>query len=250
MIAEHNSAETATRFIIKTNFEFADMKGKKMGLIIPGSQTSGWIKMAKDEVKDDKKNTCIGDCYVKKNADGSFVLVLLPEKGAAKKNLMIKQLEKFALKGTPFTIEVGAGGELEEDNAADVLIDDVLMPEEGNEVEEAEDDEEENNNFDLNSLQAAAKNLKNNIQSFLNASATEKNQLKNTLLPELKAFEASCEGQKLPETITSFLAKVQQLLQQLEKAPADIQIDLQVESRAKELLEKMSQLMSQLRPIV
>ena len=142
MIAEHNSAETATRFIIKTNFEFADMKGKKMGLIIPGQQTSGWIKMAKEEVKDDKKNTCIGDCYVKKNTDGSFVLVLLPEKGAAKKNLMIKQLEKFALKGTPFSIEVGAGGELEEDNAADVVIDDVAMPEEGNEVEEVEDDEE------------------------------------------------------------------------------------------------------------
>lgn len=142
MIAEHNSPETATRFIIKTNFEFADMKGKKMGLIIPGSQTSGWIKMAKEEVKDDKKNTCIGDCYVKKNTDGSFVLVLLPEKGAAKKNLMIKQLEKFALKGTPFSIEVGAGGELEEDNAADVVIDDVAMPEEGNEVEEVEDEEE------------------------------------------------------------------------------------------------------------
>jgi hypothetical protein len=143
MIVEHNSAETATRFIIKTNFEFADMKGKKMGLIIPGDQNSGWIKMAKEQVKEDKKNTCIGDCYVKKNADGSFVLVLLPEKGAAKKNLMIKQLEKFALKGMPFSIEVGAGGELEEDNAADVLIDDVAMPEEGNEVEEPEDDEEE-----------------------------------------------------------------------------------------------------------
>ena len=143
MIGEHNSAETATRFIVKTNFEFSDMKGKKMGLILPGDHTSGWVKMAKEQIKDDKKNTCIGDCYVKKNADGTYSLVLLPEKGAAKKNLMIKQLEKFALKGTPFSIEVGAGGELEEDNAADVVVEDVALPAEEAETEEDDDDDDD-----------------------------------------------------------------------------------------------------------
>jgi hypothetical protein len=143
MIGAHNSAETATRFIVKTNFEFSDMKGKKMGLILPGDHTSGWVKMAKEQIKDDKKNTCIGDCYVKKNADGTYSLVLLPEKGAAKKNLMIKQLEKFALKGTPFSIEVGAGGELEEDNAADVVVEDVVLPAEEAETEEDEDDDDD-----------------------------------------------------------------------------------------------------------
>jgi hypothetical protein len=142
MIGEHNSAETATRFIVKTNFEFSDMKGKKMGLILPGDHTSGWVKMAKEQIKDDKKNTCIGDCYVKKNADGTYSLVLLPEKGAAKKNLMIKQLEKFALKGTPFSIEVGTGGELEEDNAADVVVDDVVLPADEAETEEDDDDDD------------------------------------------------------------------------------------------------------------
>lgn len=144
MITEHNSSETATRFMVKTNFEFSDMKGKKMGLIIPGHQNAPWVKLSREQLKEDKKNTCIGDCYVKKNTDGSYVLVLLPEKGAAKKNLMIKQLEKFALKGTPFSIEVGAGGELEEDNAADVHLDDVALPAE--EVEADEDDNEEDDN--------------------------------------------------------------------------------------------------------
>ena len=51
MIAEHNSPETSTRFIVKTNFEFNDMKGKKMGLIIPGDHTGPWRNMAREEVK-------------------------------------------------------------------------------------------------------------------------------------------------------------------------------------------------------
>lgn len=144
MIGEHNSAETTTEFIIKTNFEFVDMKGKKMGFIIPGEQTSAWLKLTKEEIKNDKKNTCLGTCYVKKNADGSYVLVLLPEKGAAKKNLMKKQLEKFALKGMPFTIEIAAGGELEDDSAEEVVVDDVDLPEESEEdANEEEDDEVE-----------------------------------------------------------------------------------------------------------
>jgi hypothetical protein len=128
MIAEHNSKEKLTQFLVKTNYEFSDLKGKKIGLIIPGDHTSNWLKLAKEEIKDDKKNTCIGNCYVKKNDNGTYVLVLLPEKGAAKKNLMIKQLEKFALKGIPFSIELGAGGELEEDKASDVIIEDVALP--------------------------------------------------------------------------------------------------------------------------
>jgi len=141
MLEKHNSVETATDFLVKTNFEFADMKGKKMGFIIPGEQTSSWLKMSKEQVKEDKKNTCIGTCYVRKNADGTYVLVLLPVKGAAKKNLMIKQLEKFALKGTPLTLEIGAGGELEEDNPADVVLDDVVLPAEDGEEEVASTNE-------------------------------------------------------------------------------------------------------------
>jgi len=150
-----------------------------------------------------------------------------------KVKLQATQTEEALADATSSESEVDANENLTEDNYDDVSV-----------------DESEDNNFDLDSLQADVKNLKNNIHCFLNASTTEKNQLKNTLLPELKAFEASCEGQKLPETITPFLAKVQQLLQQLEKDPADLQIDLQVESRAKELLEKMSQLMSQLQKTV
>ncbi len=142
MIAEHNSPETSTRFIVKTNFEFNDMKGKKMGLIIPGDHTGPWRNMAREEVKADKKNTCFGDCYVKTKADGTYVLILMPEKGAAKKNLMIKQLEKFAVKGTPFSIEVGAGGELEEDNAADAILEDIDLPEDADADSDDDNDED------------------------------------------------------------------------------------------------------------
>lgn len=155
MISEHNSTETATRFIVKTDFEFADMKGKRMGLVIPGNHTSTWLKMAKEQVKEDKKHTCIGDCYVRSNANGSFTLVLNPEKGAAKKNLMIKQLEKFALKGTPFTIEVTSGGELEEDSEADAIVEDIALPADDSEDEEDDDLEEETASVTANTVSDA-----------------------------------------------------------------------------------------------
>jgi len=57
MLGEHNTVETKTDFIVKTNFEYSDLKGKKMGLIILGDHTSGWIKTVRDQVKEDKKNT-------------------------------------------------------------------------------------------------------------------------------------------------------------------------------------------------
>jgi len=142
MISEHNSTETSTCFIVKTDFEFSDMKGKRMGLVIPGNHTSAWLKLAKEQVKEDKKHTCIGYCYVRSNANGSFTLVLNPEKGAAKKNLMIKQLEKFALKGTPFDIEVTSGGELEEDSEADAIVEDIPLPADDS-VEDEDDDLED-----------------------------------------------------------------------------------------------------------
>jgi hypothetical protein len=45
MLTQHASLESPTRFIAITNYEYADMKGKKMGLIIAGDQTSVWLKM-------------------------------------------------------------------------------------------------------------------------------------------------------------------------------------------------------------
>ncbi len=113
MATQCNSPETATDFFIKTDYEFSDMPGKKMGLIIPGKQTGAWLKMAKEEVKNDKKFTLIGKCYITTSESGEHSVVLLPEKGAAKKNLVKRQLVKFALKGMPFGVQLG------EDTAAD-----------------------------------------------------------------------------------------------------------------------------------
>ncbi len=146
MVGLHNSPETATEFLAKTNFEFADMKGKKMGFLLPGDFTAQWKKMAKEEIQKEKKLSVIGSCYIKKGTDGSLTLVLIPIKGAAKKNLLIKQLEKFVLKGTPLSVEIAKGGEMEEDNAADVVVEDVEFtdePDSSSDSEEQEDDEKE-----------------------------------------------------------------------------------------------------------
>lgn len=137
MLEEHNSLENKTDFIIKTNYEFSDFKGKKMALIIVGDQNATWKLFSKQEVKDDKRNTCIGSCYAKKNSDGSYSFILLPEKGAAKKNLMKKQIEKFAFKGLPFDLTIAAGGELEEDNADEVKLEEIDADfDESNDTEE------------------------------------------------------------------------------------------------------------------
>ena len=130
MLTQHASQETSTRFIAISNYEYADIKGKKMGLLIAGDQTSAWLKIAKELLKENKKNVCIGECYVKIGSDGSNILVLQPEKGAAKKNLLKKQLEKSALKGSPFTVEIGTGGELEEDDPNEAVADEVELSDE------------------------------------------------------------------------------------------------------------------------
>jgi hypothetical protein len=137
MLEEHNSLEHPTDFLIKTNYEFHDFKGKKMALIIIGDQNGTWKLFSKQEVKDDKRNTCFGSCYAKKNSDGSYSIVILPEKGAAKKNLMKKQIEKFAFKGLPFDLTIAAGGELEEDNADEIILEEIETDfDESNDTEE------------------------------------------------------------------------------------------------------------------
>ena len=125
MLEEHNSLENTTDFFVKTNYEFSDFKGKKMALIIVGDQNATWKLFSKQEVKEDKRNTCLGSCYAKKNSDGSYSIVILPEKGAVKKNLMRKQIEKFAFKGLPFNLVIAAAGELEEDNADEVFLEEI-----------------------------------------------------------------------------------------------------------------------------
>lgn len=107
MEGECNSPETATDFLIKTDYTFGDMPGKKMAALILGDQKGAWLKLAKDEIKKDKKFTLIGKCYIKSEGEEQKTLVLLAKKGAAKKNLVKRQLEKFALKGLPYTVQLG-----------------------------------------------------------------------------------------------------------------------------------------------
>lgn len=197
MMTMHLGEEATTGFIIKTDYEFADMKGKKMGLIIPGDQTAAWGKMAKEEIKNDKKHTCIGQCYVKESADGP-VLVLMPEKGAAKKNLMLKQLQKFALKGTPFKIEISAGGELEEDNPADAVVDEVEVAEE-EEVEAPKTAAEE---------QALAQELATMMKSI---ATTFKDRIKGFVLPRLKAGDPEVAQVEEVDGLLDKLEEMQEL---------------------------------------
>ena len=92
--------------------------------------------------------------------------------------------------------------------------------------------------------------LKANIQAYLKADATEKENIKPDLIQELNTFEQACSDKELTEGLSTFLAKVQQLLQQLEKSAAAIQIAPEVQSKATELLEKMSNLMAQVETTV
>ncbi len=185
LVGEHTTVETATDFLIKTNYEFGDMKGKRLGLIIPGDQAAAWKNLAKEQIKNDKKNTCIGKAYAEKNADGSYTLVLLPEKGAAKKNLMKKQLEKFALKGMPFTIKIGAGGELEDDSADNTELEDVDLPDDSNDVDSNDDDDDDEAEgapvADSKVINEETLKTKEQMMAKLNQMEAELSKFKNTL---------------------------------------------------------------------
>ncbi|EJF52449.1 hypothetical protein SapgrDRAFT_0706 [Saprospira grandis DSM 2844] len=100
MQSEHNSADLPTKYLALTNYEFADMPGKKMGLIIPGDQTASWTKLSKELLKANKKEISLGQCYISLDEYDNPVLQLEPLKGNAKKALLLKQLSKTALKGT------------------------------------------------------------------------------------------------------------------------------------------------------
>ncbi len=191
MVSGYTSEENATRFFIKTNYEFSDLPGKKMAIIIPGNHTSAWIKMIKEDLKQDKKNTCLGDCFVKKNNEGEFTLVLLPEKGSAKKNLMKKQIEKFAFKGLPFNLEIGAGGELEEDKAEDVILEEIALPDDSiEEVDEDDEDDETNDSLSPDVLKNSAKEI---ISEFKEIQKQYNSELAILLYKDIKIWTKSFE---------------------------------------------------------
>lgn len=205
MHTQHASQETSTRFIAITNYEYTDMKGKKMGLLIAGDQTSAWLKMSKELLKDNKKNVCIGECYVKTGSDGSKILVLQPEKGAAKKNLLKKQLEKSALKGSPFTVEIGTGGELEEDDPNEAVAD---------EVELADEDEAEANTPNRDA------ELQPQIAALIKEIATG---YKGDVLPIIDQIKARKGDESFVAPLETLLNKIDQLQELHDGASEDLQ---------------------------
>jgi|GEM_PF-4123627 len=115
MQSEHNSTDLPTKYLALTNYEFADMPGKKMGLIIPGDQTASWVKLSKELLKANKKEISLGECYITLDEYDNPVLQLEPLKGNAKKALLLKQLTKTALKGTGVEVALAtAEGAVEE----------------------------------------------------------------------------------------------------------------------------------------
>lgn len=174
-----------------------------MGLLIAGDQTSAWLKMAKELLKDNKKNVCIGECYVKTGTDGSNILVLQPEKGAAKKNLLKKQLEKSALKGSPFTVEIGAGGELEEDNPNEVVADEVEL------VDEAE----------VNTPNRDAE-LQPQIVALINEIAAN---YKGNILPIVEQIKARKGDEAYIPQLEALLNKIDQLQELYDSASENLQ---------------------------
>ncbi|WCL80537.1 hypothetical protein PPO43_11220 [Saprospira sp. CCB-QB6] len=119
MQSEHNSADLPTKYLALTNYEFADMPGKKMGLIIPGDQTASWVKLSKELLKANKKEISLGECYITLDEYDNPVLQLEPLKGNAKKALLLKQLTKTALKGTGVEVAIAAAEGAVEEAVAD-----------------------------------------------------------------------------------------------------------------------------------
>lgn len=188
MVESCDSQENAIPFFIKTNFEFSDFKGKKMAVLVPGNQNANWVKLLKEELKTDKKNICLGECFIKNSENGSYQFIVCPEKGSAKKNLMIKQVEKFVFKGLPFSLEIESGGELEEDDAKDIVLEDVVVADTEEEVLEAETELQEQ--IDPRQLKLMAKEI---ISSFKEIQSQFERKLAGSVFVKVSQWSKSYE---------------------------------------------------------
>jgi len=116
----HKGPDQPVEFVVLTNFEFADKKGKKTMIILPGKQTPEWKKEIKTRLKENKKNVLVGHCFVSET-DGQEEINVMPKQGMAK----VAQIQKmgkqmFNMAKLGFKLAAGAA---EASNAASASVD-------------------------------------------------------------------------------------------------------------------------------
>ena len=122
----HKGPEQPVEFVVLTNFEFADKKGKKTMIILPGKQTPEWKKEIKARLKENKKDVLVGHCFVSET-DGQEEINVMPKQGMAK----VAQIQKmgkqmFNMAKLGFKLAAGAA---EASNAASASVDLAAMEE-------------------------------------------------------------------------------------------------------------------------
>ena len=132
----HKGPEQPVEFVVLTNFEFADKKGKKTMIILPGKQTPEWKKEIKQRLKDNKKNVLVGHCFVSET-DGQEEINVMPKQGMAK----VAQIQKmgkqmFNMAKLGFKLAAGAA---EASNAASASMDQSALEEQQEAKAQTED---------------------------------------------------------------------------------------------------------------
>lgn len=132
----HKGPEQPVEFVVLTNFEFADKKGKKTMIILPGKQTPEWKKQIKQRLKDNKKNVLVGHCFVSET-DGQEEINVMPKQGMAK----VAQIQKmgkqmFNMAKLGFKLAAGAA---EASNAASASMDQSALEEQQEAKAQTED---------------------------------------------------------------------------------------------------------------
>lgn len=132
----HKGPEQPVEFVVLTNFEFADKKGKKTMIILPGKQTPEWKKEIKQRLKDNKKNVLVGHCFVAET-DGREEINVMPKQGMAKV-AQIKKMGKqmFNMAKLGFKLAAGAA---EASNAASASMDQSALEEQQEAKAQTED---------------------------------------------------------------------------------------------------------------
>lgn len=90
MEKEHAQADQAVDFFLKMDQTFDGVGDKPELLCLLGQRKNEWKSFLKEEVKTNKKQVLMGQCYLQNNEKGENELCLIVEKGNAKLDKIFK----------------------------------------------------------------------------------------------------------------------------------------------------------------
>lgn len=186
LAVDHNSPETATGYFLKVDYKYSD-NPKATPILVVGFLAPAWKKIAKEELKKNKKMVSVGKAYIEGVEEGDSTICLIVSKGTSKAPIL-KQLKKALKNKYNFKFVSADGSELgAEENAV---------------VVQAPEVQEEENAVEQKAINAKVKQAYEQLQAGVMDSKPE---LKQKVVTNLKQFVENFRKKfaDLPEEYTT-----------------------------------------------